>query len=68
MTTNDMQQRVDGLFWYAAGGGISRCGPYATQHEAWEAMRLIPELRRKFGSPYPPDARVWPEWSEKVDS
>jgi len=46
VTTNDMPQRVDGLFWYAAGGGISRCGPYATQHEAWEAVRLMQRLRR----------------------
>ena len=49
--------------WFAAGGGIARCGPFKTQREAWEAMRLTDAAAKKAGGPYPRDIRVWPEWS-----
>ena len=51
--------------WYAAGGHVIRCGPFLTQRDAWEALRLAPELRK--GSPYPANARVWPEWDDDDD-
>jgi hypothetical protein len=27
--------------WFAKGGGIARCGPFKTQIEATDAMRLV---------------------------
>ena len=49
------------LEWYAAGGGISRSGPYATQADAWEAMRYADDVRAKERCEHPRDTRVWPE-------
>lgn len=44
------------IVWYARGGGIEKCGPFKTQIEAVNAMRMA-------GRPdeYPADAFVWPE-------
>lgn len=55
---------MKGAKWYAAGGGVLRRGPFRNQQVAWEAMRLADPPPG--GSPYPPDARVWPEWVRKV--
>lgn len=52
---------TDQIHWYAAGGGISRSGPYATQVEAWEAMRYADDVRAKERCDHPRDTRVWPE-------
>jgi hypothetical protein len=49
------------LRWYAAGGGVARCGPFASQVEAWEAMRLAPDIAARERLTHPRDTRVWPE-------
>ena len=54
--------------WWAAGGGISRTGPFASQREAYEAMVLTQSAREKqhretgVDMPYPRDVAVWPEY------
>lgn len=62
--------------WFARGGGIRQCGPFRSQVEATNAMRLVEEdddeyarLRSMHGSSFrpqyrggfPPDVFVWPE-------
>ncbi len=57
--THDMQDAM----WFAAGGEIARCGPFDNQRDAWEAMLLTGEAKkREGGGPYPRNIRVWPEW------
>lgn len=57
--------------WYAAGGGIARCGPYESQREAYEAMLLTDAARQAQHKltgkdmPYPHDVAVWPEYEEE---
>ena len=29
------------ILWFAKGGGIAKCGPFKTQVEAVDAMRLV---------------------------
>ena len=56
--------------WWAAGGGISRTGPFATQRDAYVAMRLTIQAQEKqykktgVDVPYPTDIVVWPEWAQ----
>lgn len=63
--------------WFACGGGIAEAGPFDSQVEAWEAMRLAPPTlpyRERMASiakgkaprlpaarKHPPDTQVWPE-------
>ena len=55
-------------YWYAAGGGIALSGPYASQREAYEAMRLTVRAREEqhcsagVDMPYPRDIVVWPTY------
>ena len=51
------------IVWYAKGGGISMCGPFKTQIEAVNSMRLAEDIKERSGSvfPFPPDVFVWPE-------
>lgn len=57
--------------WWAAGGGISRIGPFASQREAYEAMVLTQSSRENqlqetgVDMPYPKDVAVWPEYGNK---
>ena len=67
--------------WFARGGGIARSGPFDTQAEAVESMRLITEtvedyervrLGRKDFRPrivgeYPEDIFVWPEGPSELE-
>lgn len=53
------------IHWFAAGGGLSRSGPYATDWEAWEAMEYTEEIFMKSGLRHPADTRVWPERKER---
>ena len=46
--------------WFARGGGLLKCGPYDSQIEATNALRLTAEP-----DVFPSDAFVWPE---KVDA
>ena len=68
---------VEVIKWFACGGGIAECGPFDSQVEAWEAMRLAPPTityRERMASiakgkaprlpaarKHPPDTQVWPE-------
>lgn len=58
--------------WFARGGDIARMGPFKTQVEASNALRLVPQVNvRMRGTEFetgrvitllfPPDAFVWPE-------
>lgn len=47
--------------WFARGGGIARTGPYATQVEAYDSMRLASPPT---AFPFPLDVVVWPEMVE----
>lgn len=49
--------------WFASGGGIAKCGPYKTQVEAYEAMRLAPNAKREYDSQiFVSGVVVWPEY------
>jgi len=48
------------IIWFARGGGIAKCGPFDTQIEATDAVRLEPGNRDVF----PSDAFVWPEFED----
>lgn len=50
--------------WFAAGGGIAKVGPFNSQVEAWEYLRLTEAAKArsdKLGLTHPADSRVWPE-------
>jgi hypothetical protein len=63
------------LQWFARGGGIAKCGPFASQVEATDAMRMVTEsdrdyarfasqhgpVRPQFTGGFPSDVFVWPE-------
>jgi len=51
------------IVWWARGGGIAKCGPFDSQIEAVDAMRL----KKKPGQTqeFPPDVFVWPEEEKK---
>ena len=51
------------IVWFARGGDIARCGPYESQIEAVDAMRL----KKKPGQnqEFPSDVFVWPEEEKK---
>jgi hypothetical protein len=52
--------------WFSRGGGIAKCGPFDSQIEATNVLRLRP----KFGinELFPPDMFVWPEEVEEEDA
>ena len=50
----------DRVNWFAHGGGV-RSGPYKSQIEAWDALRLTEEEAEKVGRDFPHDSIVWPE-------
>lgn len=52
-----IDDRVD---WFSQGGGV-KSGPYKSQVEAWNALRLTEEEAGKHKREFPPDAVVWPE-------
>lgn len=60
--------KITKTVWFSSGGGFAQRGPYATQQEAYENMRLTAaereKQRQKHGtlSPYPFDILVWPEY------
>lgn len=58
-----MDNGTTGVQWFAAGGGILRMGPFVDAQTAWEHLRLSDPPPG--GSPYPKDARVWPEWTSR---
>jgi hypothetical protein len=51
--------------WFARGGGIARCGPFKSQIEATNAMRLVKreatihEVEQR--CEFPDNVFVWPE-------
>jgi hypothetical protein len=47
--------------WFARGGGIAKCGPFDTQLEATNAMRLVEDKG------FPQDVFVWPEETDVCD-
>ena len=57
----------DDIGWFASGGDIARSGPYTSQMEAYNALRLTESAQRQqrethgTDSPYPRDLLVWPE-------
>jgi hypothetical protein len=54
------------VVWFAKGGGIARCGPYKSQIEAANAMRLAPlKDPAKQNCIFPDNTFVWPEYEEK---
>ncbi len=59
--------RGEPIVWYAKGGGVRR-GPFRTQLEATEAMRLAPNVMEHSGPsfPYPRDMVVWCERADSV--
>lgn len=44
--------------WFARGGGISRCGPFKSQIEATESMKLV-------DGGFPKDVFVWSERTKR---
>ena len=54
--------------WYARGGGISKCGPFKTQEQAIQKMRLAKDRIVEPAFPYPQDLFVWPEKAQQEES
>lgn len=60
-----MTKRV--IRWFASGGDVARMGPFESQHEAYEALRLTVAAaarqreERGTASPYPHNSVVWQE-------
>ena len=59
--------------WYAKGGNIAKCGPFKSQEEATQAMRLVPFKKYWTGRTshdygenaiFPDNIFVWPETTE----
>jgi hypothetical protein len=55
------KKRAKKIVWFAKGGGIAKCGPFASQLEAFDVMRLTKYARGFSSFPFPPDIVVWPE-------
>jgi len=61
------------IVWYARGSGIAKCGPFSSQIEATNAMRLAPYEKRNpltrdpayKNQLFPIDVFVWPEEIEE---
>jgi hypothetical protein len=51
------------IVWFARGGDIARCGPYESQIEAVNVMRLVKKPGQN--QEFPPDVFVWPEEEKK---
>jgi MarR-like DNA-binding transcriptional regulator SgrR of sgrS sRNA len=49
------------IIWFARGGQITRCGPFETQIEATNAMRLPKFHRHHLCDEFPDNVFVWPE-------
>lgn len=49
------------IVWFARGGNISKCGPFPTQVDAVNAMRLV----QKDSDVFPPNVFVFPEEVEE---
>lgn len=55
--------------WFVSGAGLARVGPFASQREAYESIKLTDaaryaQLRQyRVDMPYPHDVIVWPEYS-----
>lgn len=47
------------VVWFARGGGIAKYGPFDTQIEAANAMRLV-------SGGFPEDVFVWPEYEDRA--
>lgn len=47
------------IVWFARGGDIAKCGPFSTQIEATNAMRLV--KNSKNNDIFPDNVFVWPE-------
>jgi len=56
MMSKKARKRVE---WFACGGGILQCGPFSSQIEAVQHMRLIDDC-------FPRDVFVWPEETAKT--
>lgn len=71
--TRKIKKSPGRMAWYASGGGIERTGPFASEMDAREAMRLTDDARerqrRKHGtaSPFPIDLCVWHETNDDHD-
>jgi hypothetical protein len=66
---------MEAMKWYARCGGIRKQGPFATQIDAVNSIRQVPESEREYASAmlygeeprarrmeeFPTDTFVWPE-------
>ncbi len=53
------------IVWFASGGNIAKCGPFRSQIEATNAMRLAPGAKRTETELFPEDVFVWPEYEDE---
>lgn len=49
------------IVWFARGGGIAKMGPFKSQVEATNALRLRADPSSRETRLFPDDAFVWPE-------
>lgn len=54
--------RERSVVWYARGGGVKKCGPFRTQIDAVNSMRLATDRNA-----FPADVFVWPEIVELLN-
>ena len=53
------------IVWFARGGDIAKCGPFKSQLEATNAMRLATIAGRARTELFPDNVFVWPEYEDR---
>lgn len=63
VSLSDVHARELGLLreWFSRGGHMKRMGPFHTQQDAFDSLRLAADP-----STFPDDAFVWSEWCKPV--
>jgi hypothetical protein len=57
------KKKTEKVRWWAATDEIKSMGPFRSQLEAWEALRMTPELQKREGRTHPRGAYVYPATS-----
>lgn len=63
----ESRMKTSKIVWYARGGAIAKCGPFTSQVEATNAMRLGKSESFNAAQLFPPNTFVWPEEVEMLE-
>ena len=51
--------------WFASGGDVAKMGPFKSQVEAWDALRLSKRSAERQQRIFAAEAVVWPEYKKE---